>query len=481
MKALVLNPASSSFSNVVRDQIFGCWCKGKEIGGMQMPPLSVLYVATVLKHAGHKVEFVDGAAERQRFFDLLERGCDADMVIASTSTMTINEDAANLGAIRQKSPGCRTVVFGTHPTFLPQETLTRQGIDIAILGDPEDVVVDIADRLSKGDESWKTVAGIAFRHDGDVVVNHPRPMDRNLDRLPFPDRSMLPDHDYFNPVVKRYPYTVSVTSRGCAGNCIFCTVPRLYPNVIKVRSAQNVLRELESILEGGYKEVFFRDETFTMFHKRNQEICREIINRGWDIGWICNGRLTGIDKPILALMQEAGCHLIKFGVESGVQEILDKMNKGIKLDEIRQIFHWCNELKLDTHAHVMIGNVGETRDTIERTIEFAKDLDPSYAAFGILTPYPGTELFDMVAKIRPEIRDGSTCDLSILHTASFFNETFTNLKPEELEHWMKRAYRRFYWRPGYLLKALSRISNFSEFKRVIKAGIATIDFSIRGD
>ena len=447
---------------------------------MQMPPLSVLYVATVLKNAGHEVVFIDGAAERKRFLDLLEHGCDAQAVIVSTSTMTVNEDALNLAKIRQSSPGCVTMVFGTHPTFLPQETLTRSGIDIAILGDPEDIVVELLAAKDKGDESWKSVKGIAFRNQNDVVVNNSRPIDRNLDRLPFPDRTLLPDHDYFNPVVKRYPYTVAVSSRGCSAHCIFCTVPRLYPNIIQVRTAENVLGELEIILGQGYKEVFFRDETFTLFQKRNEQICREIIARKWDISWICNGRLVGLDKPMLALMQQAGCHMVKFGVESGDQGILNTMKKGIELDDIRQIFRWCNELGLDTHAHVMLGNVGETHETIERTIEFIKELKPSNAAFGILTPYPGTELFDMVAEVRPEIKDGSRCDLKVLHTASFFNETFTNIDPQELEKWMKIAYRRFYWRPSYLFKALTRISNFGELRRAIKAGITTLDFSLRG-
>jgi anaerobic magnesium-protoporphyrin IX monomethyl ester cyclase len=480
MKIFVVNPASSSFKNVVRDQIFGCWCKGKEIGGMQMPPLSVLYVATVLKQAGHDISFLDGAAERQRWHEMLEHGCDANAVIASTSTMTINEDARNLGKIRQHSPNLTTLVFGTHPTFLPQETLTRPGIDIAILGDPEDVVVELFGEMAKGDQSWKAVQGIAFRNQSQIIVNNARPVDRDLDRLPYPDRTFLPDHDYFNPIVKEYPYTVSVTSRGCVGKCVFCTVPRLYPNLIKVRSAENVLGEIELILNDGYKEIFFRDETFTMFNKRNQTICQEVISRGWKVKWVCNGRLKGIDKSMLALMQEAGCHMVKFGVESGDQKILDALRKDINLDEVRQIFKWCNELGLDTHAHVMLGNIGETQQTIERTIEFVKELNPSNAAFGILTPYPGTELFDMVAEIRPEIRDGSKCDLRILHTAGFFNETFTNLEARELEKWMKIAYRRFYWRPGYLYKALTRISNLGELKRAIKAGLITLDFSLRG-
>ena len=307
MKVLVLNPASSSFPNVVRDQIFGCWCKGKEIGGMQMPPLSLLYVATILQKAGHDVVFIDGAAERERFFDLLEHGCDADVVIASTSTMTVSEDAQNLRMIRRSGPGARPVcmVFGTHPTFLPRETLTRPGIDIAILGDPEDIVVDVLNEMSIGGESWKSVQGIAFRDNGGVVVNNARPIDPNLDRLPYPNRAFLPDHNYFNPVVKHYPYTVAVTSRGCSGKCIFCTVPRLYQSVIQVRTAENVLGEIELILDQGYREIFFRDETFTMFKKRNDTLCKEIIRRGWKISWICNGRLTGIDKPMLALMQEA--------------------------------------------------------------------------------------------------------------------------------------------------------------------------------
>lgn len=482
MKTLVLNPASSSSLNVVRDQIFGCWCKGKEIGGMQMPPLSLLYVATVLQKAGHDVDFIDGAAERQRFLDLLEHGCNADVIIASTSTMTVNEDAQNLEKIRHSSPGARPVsmVFGTHPTYLPRETLTHPGIDIAILGDPEDIVVDLMNEMSLGGESWKSVQGIAFRNNGGMVVNNARRIDPNLDRLPYPNRSFLPDHNYFNPVVKHYPYTVAMTSRGCSGKCIFCTVPRLYQGIIQVRTAENVLGELELILEQGYREVFYRDETFTLFKKRNETICKEITRRNWKISWICNSRLIGIDKPMLALMQEAGCHMIKFGVESGDQGILDAMKKGTTLEEIRQIFRWCNELGLDTHAHVMLGNVGETRETIERTIEFVKELNPSNAAFGILTPYPGTELFDRVAQIRPEINDGSQCDLNILHTANFFNETFTRIDPDALGNWMKIAYRRFYWRPGYLLKALSRISNLGELRRAVKAGITTLDFSIRG-
>ena len=149
----------------------------------------------------------------------------------------------------------------------------------------------------------------------------------------------------------------------------------------------------------------------------------------------------------------------------------------ISEDGLTWIFHLREGVTFHDGASLTAETV---KASIERTIEFVKEIKPSNAAFGICTPYPGTELFDMVAEIRPEIKDGSDCDLRILHTSSFFNETFTELSAEELEEWMKIAYRRFYWRPGYLFKALTRISNLGELKRAIKGGIKTLDFSIRG-
>jgi radical SAM superfamily enzyme YgiQ (UPF0313 family) len=179
-------------------------------------------------------------------------------------------------------------------------------------------------------------------------------------------------------------------------------------------------------------------------------------------------------------MKEAGCHLIKIGAESGCQQLLDNMHKGTTVDQTRRAFEMCREAGLDTHAHFMIGNVGETRETQENTIRYATSLGLSTASFGILTPYPGSVLFDMVSKDHPEIGDGSEVSMARIHTQGFFNEYFTSLSRAELEKYVRKAYRKFYLRPGYLWKKLRSIDSIDEFFRLLVAGSNIFSFIARG-
>ena len=170
--------------------------------------------------------------------------------------------------------------------------------------------------------------------------------------------------------------------------------------------------------------------------------------------------------------------MIKFGVESGVQGILNNMQKGISSEMTRKTFKWAHKVGIDMHAHLMLGSPGETRETIKQTINFVKEIDPTTATFGICTPYPGTELFRQVAKKYPGIGDGSLCDLSKIHTNAFFNETFTHLSKDELEKSVRTAYQSFYLRPSYFLKWLRRINSLDELRRVILAGMNIFSFSM---
>ncbi|MBI4609354.1 MAG: radical SAM protein, partial [Candidatus Rokubacteria bacterium] len=231
----------------------------------------------------------------------------------------------------------------------------------------------------------------------------------------------------------------------------------------------------------GFREVYFRDEIFTVNRKRTQEICRRLIEDRVDVTWICNAKVGLIDQPTMELMKAAGCHLIKFGVESGVQEILDRVEKGFKVEETAETFRWAREVEIDTHAHVMLGMPGDTRETIQRTIEFVKEIGPSTATFGICTPYPGTPLFDWVAERTGRLGDGADIDLSVLHTTAPFNELYTDLSPNELEQSIRRAYRKFYLRPGYIASRAAKISTLGELKRVVIAGAKIFDFTVRGD
>ena len=482
MKILVLNPSSKVVKNVVRDLLYGCWCMGKRIGGIKFPPISLLYVATVLKENGHRVELLDAAGEKQSILEIKKKIGDYQVVIISTSTMTFNEDTQILAELKEENNELTTIVFGSHPTFMPHYFQGKETVDIIVQKEPEYIIRDVMDALEKKDGSWKKIKGIGFRENGRVVINEPYPNIKNLDELPFPDRKMLPeDIDYFNPVVKRLPYTSAITSRGCPGKCNFCTVPLFYGDKVRFRSAESVIEELEIIQNQGYKEVFFRDETFTFYKERNIRICQEIIKRKINLTWICNARVGTVDRETMKLMKKAGCHMIKFGVESGDQSILDNLKKGIKVEMTRQTFKWAHELGMETHAHIMLGSPGESTETITKTIRFVIEIAPTTATFGVCTPYPGAELFSRVVQRYPEIWDGSACDLGMLHTKGFFNEVFTHLGRKEVEKSIIRAYRRFYFRPSYLIASLGRIKSMDELKRLILAGTNVFSFSLKGE
>jgi radical SAM superfamily enzyme YgiQ (UPF0313 family) len=195
------------------------------------------------------------------------------------------------------------------------------------------------------------------------------------------------------------------------------------------------------------------------------------------VSWIANARVDMMDENTLKCAKLAGCHTIKFGIESGRQEILDRMKKGYRLQQARDIFDIARRCGIKTHAHIMLGNPGDTKDTIEATIRFALRLDPSTATFGICTPYPGTPLFEMVREKYPQIGDGSSSDLSNLHVKGLFNEHFTSLKKEELRSMVFYAYWKFYVRPAYWIKSLStQVTGLGDIKRLSIAAANIFSF-----
>ena len=482
MRVMVLVPPSRQTRNVARDLVYGCWCRGKRIAGIRFPPVSQVLIATVLNRSGHKADLLDGTAFPMEMGELQQTASDYEAVVVLTSTMTINEDAGVLSAFKERNPGLKTIVYGAHPTFMPKVTLARNGIDYVIQGEPEYIIRDLVGSLDCPQESWRKVPGIGYRENGGIRLNEPYPFVEDLDSLPVPDRGLLPSGiDYFNPVVKRLPYTTVFTMRGCPGKCTFCSSPAFYGSRIRMRSSQRVMEELRKISEQGYREVFFRDEIFTVSRERTKAICEGIIAEGMDLTWICSARIGSVDRELLSLMKKAGCHMVRFGVESGSQEVLDKIRKGITLKQIEETFQWTHEVGIDTHAHTMAGMPGENETTIEATIDLLMRIEPTIVTCGICTPYPGTQLFDDVRRACPEVGDGSRCDLSRLHTVAYFNHLFTDIPTETLQRSVRRVYRAFYMRPGYLLRMARKMKSVDEFKRATLAASQVFDFILRGD
>lgn len=482
MKALFLKPpAGVAFKNIVRDFVYGCWCNGRRIGGMQMPPLNDLYAATHARAGGIDIEFLDATVEPTRYDVMLnDRFADVFAVVMMSSTQSFRQDVAVLRTIKDLNPDIRMILYGSHPTFMPEYCLKEDVVDCVVLREAEESIRCALSAIRDG-APLDAVAGIGWRTpDGRVQINPDRPL-MNLDDLPIPDRSLLPaGFTYFNPVVKRLPYATMQTSRGCPGRCIYCTSPSFYGNRYRFRSVGKVIEELREIVRLGYREVFFRDETFTVGRHRVHEMCEAILSEGIDLQWIANGRVDMVDEPTMRLMKRAGCHMLKFGVETGDDEILKVYRKGATCEQAREAFQAARNVGLATHAHIIFGGPGETPETVEKTIRFVKSIRPSLASFGILTPYPGTSLFEMVAEKRPEILDGSDSNMENLHVEGFYSDAICGMTGQDLSRAVITAYRKFYLRPLYLLGRLFSSRSMEELMIQTIAGLNVFQFAFTG-
>ena len=482
LSILVLLPGDGiNKKNVIRDLVYGCWCNGRRIGGMQMPPLNNLYVATILKEDGHQVQLIDAQVDYEAYRERDGKNFSGiDLLVLMSSTNSYKQDLQMAKHVKSKNPLTKVLFFGSHPTFMPEYCLNEEAIDFVVLREPEMTIKKLARRLAAG-KSLDDIDGCGFRKNGNIVI---KPFDSffDMNELPIPDWTLFPKNvDYFNPVVKRMPYATVQTSRGCPAKCIYCTSPFFYGNDIRVKSSENVLKEIRYMVGLGIKEIFFRDETFTAFKSRNKEICETIIKEKIDVTWIANGRVDMLDKESAELMKKAGCHMVKFGVETGNEEILVNLKKGATLKQCRESFQICREVGLDTHAHVIFGGPGETLETIDNTIKFVKEINATTASFGIMTPYPGTEHFDMVAKKHPEILDGTECSMEKLHTEAFYQEAICNLSHIQLKEAVGRAYRSFYFRPSYIFSWIKKLNSMNELFRLIIAGLHIFQFGVTNE
>lgn len=446
------------------------------------PPYPQLLLATVMKSEGYGVELIDALAQYITFPEIEQRVKDFDFLVLLTSVMTFNEDEIILKRLKEANKNIKTVIYGSLPTFMPEFCLESDAVDFLIRREAEFALRDFLNYYASGCEEWKAVKGLGYKEKGLKRVNDFYPFIDNLDALPFADWSILKGgNKYFNPSIKRYPYVTDLTTRGCPGKCIFCMSPAFYGNKVRGRSADNVLEGFRKHRQEGFKEIYIRDEMFTAFRERNREIYKTMIQERMDLTWLCSAKVNTFDKRDLELMKESGCHTLKIGVETGSQEILNRIKKGVTTEQVRHAFKLAKEAGIETHAHLMIGHPGETEATIRQTIDFVKDLEPTTVTFGMMTPYPGTRLFDIVLEKYPELGNRYTLRLEDLHTKTYYTDAYCDMPSEELSAWIKRAHRAFYLRPSYMYKSISRIRSYHDLLKIIKAGFKVIRFSLRGE
>ncbi|MFH1337991.1 MAG: radical SAM protein [Nanoarchaeota archaeon] len=477
MKVLLLNPSSQHAKAVVRDTVYGCVAKGR--ADYMWPPIGLACIAAVLEEGGFKPEILDTMALGIGYNEMHKEVAQKkpDMVLINSATITFGEDLATLGKIKEFLPDVKTVFLGTHVSVMPKKCLEEKAVDFLVIGEPDYIVRDLVSAIDKGKDLNK-VKGIGFKEKGRIVITPPAPMIENLDAMPFPARHLIPkEGKYFNPFAKKLPYTTSLSSRGCPFKCIYCSSTTLYGDRYRARSAENVVDEIELVLKQGYREIFYRDETLTFDKKRIGRICDLIKERNLDVSWMCNSRVDTVTQDLLKKMQRAGCHMIKYGVESGDQQILNSLRKGTTVEGIKKAFLWSRQAGMSTVAHFMFGSPGETVETMNKSIKFAKEISPDYASFNITTPYPGTVLFDTYIG---KVDDWDSWSLKRSLESGYFNEKFSKASKKEIEEAFDRAYREFYYRPSYIFKRIVK-SNPSELMRIGKASLSLFKFMMSKD
>ncbi len=445
--------------------IFPARTAGSQLNYWQ--PLGTLYVASSLTRAGHEVRFLDGAFLSHQEI-LAEIAAFRPRFVGVYATAFGWPGAERTARdVKALDAGIFVCAGGPYPIAVREGCLAPgNGVDAVVTGEGERTVVELMERLDRGEE-LHGVLGVAFREGERIAVNPPRPLATDLDALPFPDRTLLGDpHRYVPPpaMYRRKPVAVVLTSRGCNRRCIFCfQMDKERRTGIRYRSVESVIEEIESCLRQGFREIKFIDDTFAQDRERALRLAREIKRRRLDFAWFASACVNQVDPELLRAFKEAGCWAILFGVESGVQENLNTLRKGITLAQARNAVRWAREAGLRVQTTFVFGIPGETYEDALRTIAFACELDADVASFHAIVPFPGTHLHDRVGEygtLSAELRDFT------YQGAAFVPHTMTR---EQIRELRQRAYRAFYSRPRLLARKLLGLRSGEDVRTALRS------------
>ncbi len=418
------------------------------------PPLTLAGLAAQARRRGATMQLLDCNAEPH--MDTAHavarvRDFAPDLVVVNTGFPSIDGDAAFAADIRQAVPGAMTVGTGQFFTLLGARSMeVCPAFDAALTGEPEGGFDDLLARTEAG-ESPENLPGLMLRKDGNILPAPVRAPLQDLDSLPFPARDLLRRDAYRLPHNGR-PFTLVNVARGCPGACSFCIAPAYHGHRLRRHSLEYTLGELESCMcDLGLRDFLFWEEIFAHDREFAVSLCEAFLQKGWKLSWASTTRADRVDAELLQIMKRAGCFLLGLGIESGSQDILNRAHKGESVEDMRRAVQLCREAGVQTMGHFIFGLPGETPQTAGATVRFALSLGLDYLQCYAAVPYPGTELGDTALRngwVRTEAwAEYDFGGKSIMDTGT--------IRPEEVDRYRRRLFRRFYLRPRYLARQLA--------------------------
>ena len=466
MKTLFLNPPSfQGFDGSAGSRYQAC----REIRSFWYP-VWLAYPAGMIDSS----RLLDASAEGMTRQEVIREAGGYELVVIHTATPTFGHDAAFAGALKEAYPRLFVGMVGPHVTVSPEESLrASRAVDFVAVGEFDDTIVEV----SEG-RSFDEIKGIAFRSAGSIERTEPRPPIRDLDRLPFVTTVYARDlhvEKYFVGYLK-HPYVSLYAGRGCRGRCTYCLWPQTVGGkTYRVRSPGNIIEELSlaKTLFPQVKEFFFDDDTFTD-HPHFEEIVRKI--GGLNVTWSCNAR-ANVPKKTLEMLKDNGLRLLTVGYESGNEGILRRIRKGVTLEEARRFSRAAKEADVLIHGAFILGLPGETRETMEETVRFAREIDPYSMQVSLAAPYPGTVLYDEAKREGWLAGEGAGLVREGIQNSVM---EYPWLPKEEIFAAVESFYRRFYLRPAPILRILREmVRDREEFSRRIREGREFFSFLAR--
>jgi len=444
-----------------------------KLGAIEQPPMGLAMLAAVLEKQGFEASILDIDAQKvslARILELMDQKQTG--LIGLSITTPLFPNAVRLSAaIKAVRPGVKICLGGYHASMMPLSCLEPESIDYVVKGEGERTIVELARAVEAGAgaERLRMVNGLYFKEKGKPVANPARELIEDLDSLPFPARHLFEYQRYTYPDTKYSPAFPIFTSRGCPGKCSFCQQHYISGRRHRMRSARNIAEEVELLISDfGAREIHIWDDMFSANKKHIFEIRAEFQKRKIKIplSFPAGIRVDTADPEVLAALRGMGGYSVAFGVESGVQEILDRCEKGIKLEQVWTAVANAKKAGLETWCFFMLGLPGETRETVQKTIEFAMELDPDVVKFHIFKPFPGSKLFQ-------ELKDAGLIlefDFEKYAIHTFPVHRTEQLSAEDIFRAQQTAYRRFYFRPRMILKQFRRLNSLTRVRNNLGVG-----------
>ncbi|EKD83116.1 MAG: hypothetical protein ACD_39C00875G0004 [uncultured bacterium] len=463
MKVFILNPP------FVKDFVRSARWAAKSRGRVQRHPDGLLILAAHLKRKGHTIYFIDGPVQDSDKKSILNKimAFHPDMMVFHTTTPSIYNDLEYAQLVKQILPDCITVALGAHVSALPEETMTlakrdyENSVDAIAVGEYDYSIAELAASPSNIDK----IAGLATSKNVNKKFQLRCPGDIN--ELPFPAWEFIRPEDY-RDAGKRFPFLTLINARGCIGNCSFCRDRESNTqNILRQRDTELVVAEIKHDIRlfPQIQEIMFETDNFPANAEYTEELCQKIIRAGINkqISWSCNSRVD-INLDSLKIMREAGCRMLMVGFEFGTQLALDAVNKGTTLAQAKEFAATADKLGFTIHGCFMIGAPGETEESAQKTIDFAKSLPCDTVQFSGLCPYPGTALYEwaknnnfLVPRDWKEWVDNNYEQCTLL--------SYPQLPKEKIDQLIDKGLNQFYLRPRQILQMLLKIRSFADIRR----------------